>query len=66
MELAASGGTDTSASNAGISDVTGMSGVSGMSGGALASEEGGKDTPRDRERGDDREFTPEGCDLGEI
>ncbi|RSH94758.1 hypothetical protein EHS25_004564 [Saitozyma podzolica] len=51
MELDASGGTDTS--NAGVSGVTGMSGVSGVSGGALGSEEGGKDTPRDRERGDD-------------
>jgi hypothetical protein len=56
MELDASGGTDTS--NAGVSGVTGMSGVSGVSGGALGSEEGGKDTPRDLERGDDREFAP--------
>ncbi|GFZ42489.1 hypothetical protein JCM24511_00204 [Saitozyma sp. JCM 24511] len=52
MELDASGVTDTS--NAGVSGLTGMSGVSGVSGGALASEEGGKDTPRDRERADDR------------
>lgn len=56
MELDASGVTDTS--NAGVSGLTGMSGVSGVSGGALASEEGGKDTPRDRERADDRESTP--------
>jgi hypothetical protein len=54
MELDATGGTDTP--DAGVLGVTGMSGVSGVSAGALASEEGGKDTPRDRERGDDRGF----------
>jgi hypothetical protein len=65
MELDATGGTDTP--DAGVLGVTGMSGVSGVSAGALASEEGGKDTPRDRERGDDRESISRGgtgCDRG--